>query len=95
MDAVDDLLVLCDELNPKEWSELDYDQQKRRLEDLNGLQGATEGVLSRLDRVIREHELDEDHVNYLRHLEDKSILVSRQTRLQRMCTQLQTLMKTP
>lgn len=94
-DAVEAVLDIVDELNPADWRSYTYDQQSKRLADLNALQGAIEGVLAQLDRAIRTHERSDEYQSYTKHKADKDMLTQRHTRLQRMCTQLQSLLKMP
>jgi hypothetical protein len=95
MDAVDETLKLLDELNPDDWKAYNFAELQNELAQLKGLQMLIENTIGGCERIIRTHEVSPEYNAYVRAKEDRTMLKERSSRLQRMSTQVQTLLKTP
>jgi len=95
LDVVEDALQCMDDLNPEEWREFSFDLLTKELAELKGMQRLADAAIMECDRIIRGHEMSHEHALYERRLGDKIMLKERTARLQRLATQVQSLMKTP
>ena len=95
MDVVTAAFETIDRLNTDEYKEFSFDLLQKELAELKGIQRLIDNTIAECDRIIREHEASPEHILCERRMQDKVMLKERAARIQRLATQVQTLMKMP